>query len=108
MKRNEPYKYLGKSISMSNEDPCQVDEITSTYKDIVEKICVCQLQLTFKVCALNNIALSKVLHFFSNTRFQDNVITDVDNFLTGKVRSLFICVNRLQEMLFFYHVVMVV
>ena len=23
-----------------------------------------------------------MLHFFSNTRFQDNVITDVDNFLT--------------------------
>ena len=30
-----------------------------------------------------------MLHFLSNTRFQDNVITDVDNFLTDKVRSLF-------------------
>ena len=35
------------------------------------------------------MALSKVLHFFSNTCFQDNVITDVDNYLTDKVRSLF-------------------
>ena len=43
---------------------CQAEEIISTYKDIVEKIRVCQLPLTFKVYALNNMALSKVLHFF--------------------------------------------
>ena len=35
------------------------------------------------------MALWKVLHFFSNTRFQDNVITDVDNYLADTVRSLF-------------------
>ena len=38
-KRNEPFKYLGKLISVNNENPCQVEEIISTYKDIVEKIC---------------------------------------------------------------------
>ena len=63
-KRNEPYKYLRKSVSINCEDSCQVEEIISTYKDIVEKICVCQLTLTFEVCALNNMALTKVLHFF--------------------------------------------
>ena len=52
-------------------------------------MCVCQLPLTSKVCALNNMALWKVLHFFSNTRFQDNVITDIDNYLANTVRSLF-------------------
>ena len=35
------------------------------------------------------MALWKVLHFFSNTRFQDNVIIDVDNYLADTVRSLF-------------------
>ena len=35
------------------------------------------------------MALSKVLQFFSNTRFQDNIIPDVDNYLTDKVRSFF-------------------
>ena len=35
------------------------------------------------------MALWKVLHFFSNTRFQDNVITDIDNYLANTVRSLF-------------------
>ena len=88
-KRNEVYKYLGKSISIKVEDLCQVEEMISTCKDIVEKICVCQPPLTFKVCALNNMVLSKVLHFCSNTRLQDNVITDVEYCLTDKVRSLF-------------------
>ena len=74
---------------INSEDPCQFEEIISTYKDIVEKICECQLPLTFKVCALNNMALLKVLHYFSNTRFQNNLITDVGNYLTDKVRSLF-------------------
>ena len=63
-KHYKPYKYLRKSISINGEDQCQVKEIISTYKDIVEKICVCQLPLTFKVCALNNMALLKVLHYF--------------------------------------------
>ena len=35
------------------------------------------------------MALWKMLHFFSNTRFQDNVITDIDNYLANTVRSLF-------------------
>ena len=35
------------------------------------------------------MALWKVLHFFSNTRFQGNVIIDVDNYLADTVRSLF-------------------
>ena len=74
---------------MKGEDSCQVEEMISTYKDIVEKICVCQPSLTFKVSALNNMVLSKVLHFCSNTRLQDNVITDVENCLTDKARPLF-------------------
>ena len=35
------------------------------------------------------MVLSKVLHFCSNTRLQDNVITDVENCLTDKARPLF-------------------
>ena len=88
-KRNDVYKYLGKSISIKVEDLCQVEEMISTCKDIVEKICVCQPLLTFKVCALNKMVLSKVLHFCSNTRLQGNVVTDVEYCLTDKVRSLF-------------------
>ena len=74
---------------MKGEDSCQVEEMFSTYKDIVEKICVCQPPLTFKVCALNKMVLSKVLHFCSNTCLQGNVVTDVEYCLTDKVRSLF-------------------
>ena len=36
-KRTEPCKYLGKSTSINSKDSCQVEEIISTYKAIVEK-----------------------------------------------------------------------
>ena len=71
LKRNESYKYLGKLITINGDDPKQVSEIISTYKDQVEKICQCKLPLSFKVFVLNNMALAKVLNFFCNTCFQD-------------------------------------
>ena len=89
MKRNESYEYLGKLITINGDDPKQVGEIISTYKDQVEKICQCKLPLSFKVCALNNMALGHVLHFFCNTRFQDKLLVETDTFLTNKVRELF-------------------
>ena len=47
------------------------------------------------------MALSKVLHFFSNMRFQDNLTTDVDNYLTDKVRSLFMLYKSTTRDVFF-------
>ena len=71
MKRNESYRYLGKLITINGDDPKQVNEIISTYKDQVEKIFQCKLPLFFKVCTLNNMALAKVpFFFFCNTRSQ--------------------------------------
>ena len=74
---------------MNGGDPNQIDEITATYIEQVEKICQSKLPLSFKVCALNNMALAKVLHFFCNTRFQERLLTEIDTFLTNKVRDLF-------------------
>ena len=48
---------------------------------------VCTSQLF--VCALNNMALAKVLLFFCNTRFEDKQLVDIDSYLTNKVRRLF-------------------
>ena len=89
LKRNESYVYLGKLITINDDDPKQVSEIISTYKDQVEKICRCKLLLSFKVCALNNMALAKVLHIFCNARFQDKLLVEIDAFLTNNVRELF-------------------
>ena len=80
---------MGKLITINGDDPKQVREIISTYKDQVEKICQCKLPFSFKVCALNNMAVAKVLHFFCNTCFQDKRLVETDTFLTNKVRYLF-------------------
>jgi len=89
LKRDDSYEYLGKLITINGDDSKQVDEIIDTYKEQVEKVCQCMLPLSFKVCALNNMALAKVLHFFCNTRFQDKLLVEIDKFLTNKVRDLF-------------------
>ena len=88
LKRNESYEYLGKLMTINGDDPKQVSEIISTDKDQAEKICQCKLP-SLKVCALNNMALAKVLHFFCNTHFQDKILVEIDTFLTNKVRELF-------------------
>ena len=35
LKRNESYEYLGKLITINGDDPRQISEIISTYKDNV-------------------------------------------------------------------------
>ena len=67
--RNGPYKYLGKSLSLSGEDPKQVDQILEDCKELLDKISKCKLPLSLKANALNNMALAKILHHFNNTRF---------------------------------------
>ena len=89
MKRNESYQRLGKLITIQGDDCKQIEEIIVKYKEQVEKICRSVLPLSFKVCALNNVALAEVLHFFCNTRFQDRLLVGIDTFLTNKVRELF-------------------
>ena len=79
---------MGKLITINGDDPKQVSEIISTYKDQVQKICQCKLPFSFKVCALNNMDLAKAFHFFCNTRFQDKLLVEIDTFLTNKVREL--------------------
>ena len=70
---------MDKLITINGNDPKQVSEIFSTYKDQVEKICQCKLLLSFK---------AKVLYFFCNTRFQDKLLVKIDTFLTNKVREI--------------------
>ena len=87
--RNESYKYLGKSLALSGEDPLQVDEILDTYKTLVTQIKLCQLPLQLKCSALNNLALAKILHHFYNTRFTVQSLEDMDGYLVDCVRELY-------------------
>ena len=88
-KRNEAYMYLGKSVSIEGEDINQINEFCVIYKSNVDKICTCTLPLSLKCSALNNMALAKILHHFSNTRLKQTLLKSLDDFLTKKVRELF-------------------
>ena len=87
--RNTPYKYLGKSLSLSGEDPKQVDQIIENYKELLDKISKCKLPLSLKASAFNNMALAKILHHFSNTRFSEEQLEQLDKALTQTVRNLY-------------------
>ena len=89
MSRNTPYKYLGKSMSISGEDPKQIIEMIETYEDIICKISECELPIVLKASAFNNVALAKVLHHFYNSRLTEEQINHMDSALTKTVRKLF-------------------
>ena len=89
LKRKENYVYLGKSLQVDGENQTQIMEMIETYKELVLKVSTCELPLSLKVCALNNMALAKVQHHFYNTRIEENVLESTDTFLTKIVRDLF-------------------
>ena len=93
-KRIETYEYLGKLITINSDDPKQVSEIISTYKNQVAKNSQSKSLLSFKVCALNNT----VLDFFCNTYFQDKLLLESDTFFINKVRELFFYISQLPGM----------
>ena len=88
-RRNEPYPYLGKSLSIEGECAIQINEFCEKYKTLIDKICLCSLPLSLKCSALNNMALAKILHHFCNTRLKEGQLKDLDNYLAQKVRSLY-------------------
>ena len=85
--RKYNYKYLGKSLSLSGEDRKQVSEFMNAYYDLLEKIAACELPLSLKASAFNNMALSKVLHHFYNTRLTAEQLVEMDQRFTEKVRD---------------------
>ena len=89
LKRNEPYKYLGKCMTIAGEDPEQIDDFIEKYTTLVDKIAACNLPLSLKASALNNMALAKILHHFDNTRLEVVQLKLLNDKLTNVVRSLF-------------------
>ena len=52
------------------------------YSDLVHKIHKCNLILALKASAFNNLALTKILHHFHNTRLSEEQLDNLDNLLT--------------------------
>ena len=87
--RSTPYKYLGKSLELSGEDPLQISEFVDGYRKLVDQLNDCKLPLTFKCSTFNNLALAKILHHFYNCRIQESILNEMDDYLTNVVRKLF-------------------
>ena len=88
-KRDKPYKYLGKSLSLSGEDSDQINEVVLAYKQLVDNIMTSELPLPLKSSAFNNLALAKILHHFYNSRISELVLDDMEKYLVNAVRELF-------------------
>ena len=87
--KSKPYKYLGKSLALTGEDPDQIKEFIDDYKNLVVKIKQCKLPLALKSGAFNNMALAKMLHHFYNTRLSEKQLTELDKYLTENIRELY-------------------
>ena len=60
--RFETYKYMGKCLSLSEEDPQQIDELISSYVSVHHKIISSELPISLKANAFKNVTLAKILH----------------------------------------------
>ena len=67
----------------------QRSDFIEKYTTLVDKIAVCNLPLSLKASALNNMALAKILHHFDNTRVQVLQLKALNHKLTNVVRTLF-------------------
>ena len=74
---------------MTCEDNNQITSFIDEYKDMLQKIIVCNLPINFKVNAFNNLALAKILHHFYNTRLNCIQLKELDNSLKLAVKELF-------------------
>ena len=89
LKRNEAYKYLGKKLSIAGEDIEHIEQFIEEYIILLNQIAICNLPLTLKASALNNLALAKILHHFNNSRINVKQLKKMDKALTETVRNLF-------------------
>ena len=87
--RNTSYKYLGKSLSLSGEDPEQICEIIEEYEDLLSKISKCDLSLALKASAFNNMALAKIFQHFYNSRLSEEQLDHMDAALTKIICQLY-------------------
>ena len=74
---------------MTGEDTDQVNTFINEYFSLVDKISLCNLPISLKVSALNNMALAKIIHHFYNTRLEVTQLKLMDNKLTEIIRNIF-------------------
>ena len=68
-------------------------EIIEEYSDLLQLISFSVAPVSIKIEALEVIALSKIVHHFANTRFNEDQLNEVDTLLTKTICSI-LCLNH--------------
>ena len=89
LSKEKSYKYLGKSVSLVGEDYNQINEMVKEYTELIDKIKVSKLPVNLKINAINNMALSKILHNFYNSRIKEEDLIYMDKHLVEAVREMY-------------------
>ena len=100
-KRDEGYKYLGKSLTVAGEDEKQIREFIEDFKNIIDKIESCSLPIPLKMSAFNNMALAKVLHHFDNSKLEEKQLEEMDSKISCTVKRMFNLYPKTTDKVFF-------
>ena len=91
---HEKFVYLGKRFTVAGEFEEHSKEIIEEYSNLLHLISISVAPVSVKIEALEVIALSKIVHHFANTRFNDDQLNEqLDTLLTKTIRSI-LCLNH--------------
>ena len=88
LQHHERFAYLGKPLIVTREFEEHSKEIIEEYSNLLHLISISVAHVSIKIEALEIIALSKIVHHFANTRFNEDQINELDNRLTKTICSI--------------------
>ena len=93
LQRHEKFVYLGKPLTVAGEFEEHSKEIIEDYSSLLHLTSISVAPVSIKIEALEVIALSKIVHHFANTRFNEDQLNELDTLLTKTIRSI-LCLNH--------------
>ena len=87
--RHEPYRYLGKPLTVAREYENHVDDFFENCVELLNNIAVSVAPIPIKLEALEIVALAKISHHFANTRISEENFSEFDKALTRCLRQIF-------------------
>ena len=82
LQHQEKFVYLGKPLTVAGEFEKHSKDIIEDYSNLLPLISISVAPVSIKIEALAVIALSKIVHHFANTRFNENQLHELDTLLT--------------------------
>ena len=79
LKRDEPYVYLGKPMTVAGETQDEVNQMLDDYHELLVKTELLVAPIAIKLEALEVIALAKIKHHFPNCNITEAQLEEFDN-----------------------------